>query len=201
MTLFHDLIAHKGFADAELLKAIGQHPVASMDVPLRTLLHHVLVANRFWLLSIVGEPFNAGVETRVPDSFIELVAGFRATHAREKEWLASVADDALSRTLESPLILVVDVSFPMRCCKCACTRRDIALSARRCSAHSAGFHQRLISSSGVSIDQHPAGLDRVRSSTELHVHVVAFYVCLGIRGCIVRGSATLARHHVRGVPL
>lgn len=104
MTLFHDLIAHKGFADAEMLQAIGQHPVASTDVPLRTLLHHMLVSNRFWLLSIVGEPFHADVETRVPDSFNELVADFRATHARETEWLARVADYALSQTLESALI-------------------------------------------------------------------------------------------------
>jgi uncharacterized damage-inducible protein DinB len=104
MTLFHDLIAHKGFADAELLKAIGQHPVASTDVPLRTLLRHMLVSNRFWLLSIVGESFHADVEARIPDSFNELVADFRATHARETEWLAGVTDDALSRTLESALI-------------------------------------------------------------------------------------------------
>jgi uncharacterized damage-inducible protein DinB len=104
MTLFHDLIAHKGFADAELLKAIGQHPVASTDVPLRTLLRHMLVSNRFWLLSIVGESFHADVEARVPHSFNELVADFRATHARETEWLAGVTDDALSRTLESALI-------------------------------------------------------------------------------------------------
>jgi len=101
---FHDLIAHKGFADAALLSAIAQHPLASTDVPLRTLLHHMLVSNRFWLLSIVGEPFHAEVETRVPDSLDTVIERFRSTHARETEWIAHVTDETLSRTLESALI-------------------------------------------------------------------------------------------------
>jgi uncharacterized damage-inducible protein DinB len=101
---FHDLIAHKGFADAALLRAIAQHPAASSDASLRTLLHHMLVANRFWLLSIVRESFDAEIETRVPDSLETLVAGFQTTHARETEWVAHVTDDALSQTLESALI-------------------------------------------------------------------------------------------------
>jgi uncharacterized damage-inducible protein DinB len=102
--LFQDLIAHKGFADAALLNAIRQHPAASSDAPLRTLLHHMLVSNRFWLLSIVGEPFHTEVETRVPDSLDTVIARFRATHARETDWIAGVTSDALSQTLESPLI-------------------------------------------------------------------------------------------------
>ena len=101
---FHDLIAHKGFADAALLQAIARHPAASSDAPLRTLLHHMLVANRFWLLSIVGEPFDAEIETRIPDSFGAMIAGFRATHAREMEWLGHTTGDALSQTLVGALI-------------------------------------------------------------------------------------------------
>src|SRR5262245_35097601 len=90
----HDLIAHKGFADAALLSAIEQHPAASTDGQLRTLLHHILVSNRFWLFSILGEPFNAEIETQVPDTFDALAASFRTTHARETTWLANVTDDA-----------------------------------------------------------------------------------------------------------
>ena len=101
---FQDLIAHKGFADAALLSAIAQHPAASTDAPLRTLLHHMLVSNRFWLLSIVGEPFQSEVETRIPDSLDAVIDHFRATHARETDWIAGATGDALSRTLESPLI-------------------------------------------------------------------------------------------------
>lgn len=101
---FPDLIAHKGFADAALLNAITQHPAASTDASLRTLLHHMLVSNRFWMLSIVGEPFDIEVETRVPESLDALSAGFRTTHARETEWLAVARDDAFAQALESSLI-------------------------------------------------------------------------------------------------
>ena len=100
---FHDLIAHKGWADAELLNAVRQHPAASSDPQLRTLLHHMLVANRFWLLSIVGEPFVADFETRVPESIDALIPIFRTTYDREKAWLATAAD-VDSQTLESALI-------------------------------------------------------------------------------------------------
>jgi uncharacterized damage-inducible protein DinB len=101
---FHDLVAHKGFADAALLKAIDQHPGASTDTSLRTLLHHMLVSNRFWILSILGEPFDGVAETRVPESFPAISAAFRTTHVREAAWLAGAGDDAFARTLESALI-------------------------------------------------------------------------------------------------
>lgn len=102
--LFDDLIAHKGYADAELLNAVRQHHAASADAQLRTLLHHMLVSNRFWLLAIVGEPFVAEVETRVPETLDLLCARFRATHERETTWLAGATDAALSRPLEGALI-------------------------------------------------------------------------------------------------
>jgi uncharacterized damage-inducible protein DinB len=100
----HDLIAHKGYADAGMLNAIRQHRAASEDARLRTLLHHVLVSNRFWLLSIVGEPFVADVEMHVPESLDVLIAGFRATHERETAWVATATDDQLAQMLESVLI-------------------------------------------------------------------------------------------------
>ena len=101
---FDDLLAHKGHADASMLTAIRQHPEAASDVELRVLLHHMLVANRFWLLTIVGQPFDGDTETRVPDSLAELIETFRATHERERAWVAGASDERLSRVLESPLI-------------------------------------------------------------------------------------------------
>jgi uncharacterized damage-inducible protein DinB len=101
---FRDLLAHKGFADAAMVTAIRQHREAAADGPLRVALHHMLVANRFWLLSIEGEAFVADLETRVPDSLDALIAGFRTTHEREMAWMAAAAPDSLSRTLESALI-------------------------------------------------------------------------------------------------
>lgn len=101
---FHDIIAHKGHADAALLHAASVHDTARSDTGLRTLLHHMLVANRFWLLSIVGESFDHEAETRVPDSFASLAAGFRTTHERELAWLSAATEDRLLEPLESPLI-------------------------------------------------------------------------------------------------
>ena len=102
--IVRDLIAHKGFADAELLSAVRRHHAASTDPHLRALLHHMLASNRFWFLSIVGEPFVADVETRVPESLEPLVDGFRTLHQRETAWLVTVTDTTLSETLESTLI-------------------------------------------------------------------------------------------------
>lgn len=104
MPTLHDLVAHKGYADAALLSAIFQHEPARTDLELRSLLHHILVANRFWLLAIVGEPFVAEVETRVPQSFESLAAGFRTTHARELEWLSGATQAMLDGFLEHALI-------------------------------------------------------------------------------------------------
>ena len=100
----HDLIAHKGYADATLLNAVSQHDAARSDSDLRALLHHMLVANRFWLLAIVREPFVLDVETLAPDSFDSLAAGFRTTHERELAWLSSATDAMLLEPLEHALI-------------------------------------------------------------------------------------------------
>jgi uncharacterized damage-inducible protein DinB len=102
--LLHDHSAHKGHADAAMLQAIRQHPPAASDPDVRTLLHHMLVANRFWLLALVGEPFAIETETRLPASFADLVTGFRATHERESLWTAGLTDADLSQMLEHPHI-------------------------------------------------------------------------------------------------
>ena len=101
---FRDLIAHKGFADAQLLCTIHQHHAASTDPALRALLHHMLVSNRFWLLTIVGEPFAVDVETLIPGSLAPLIDACRITHDREMAWLATATDADLARTLEGALI-------------------------------------------------------------------------------------------------
>jgi uncharacterized damage-inducible protein DinB len=101
---FDDLFAHKGHADASMLTAILQRREAAADGQLRVLLHHMLVANRFWLLTILGEPFDAASETRVPDSLEPLIESFRATHECERGWVAGVTEESLTRVLEGPLI-------------------------------------------------------------------------------------------------
>ena len=51
LEMLRDLVAHKGHANAALLTAVQQNPVATSDPELWELLHHILLANRFWLLT------------------------------------------------------------------------------------------------------------------------------------------------------
>ena len=104
LTLLRDLTAHKGWANAALLQAIRHHDAASSDPDLRTLLHHILIANRFWLTACLAEPFDLEAESRVPDSLDPLIDTYRSTHQREVEWLAALGEGGLTATVESPLI-------------------------------------------------------------------------------------------------
>lgn len=104
LTLLRDLVAHKGHANAALLTAIRRSEAATADAELRTLLHHILVSNRYWLLLCVSEPFVSDAEMQVPDSLDALIARFRTTHLQELGWLASIVETDLDRSLESPLI-------------------------------------------------------------------------------------------------
>jgi hypothetical protein len=73
LDMLRDLIAHKGHADAALLTAIRQHPTAASDPELWELLHHTLLANRFWLLTVLGLPFVHEDEARPSSSFDALI--------------------------------------------------------------------------------------------------------------------------------
>ncbi len=104
LTLLRELTDHKGYANASLLKAIRQHDAAASDLALRTLLHHILIANRFWLLTCLSEPFLREEESRIPDSLDPLIAMYRATHDREAGWLADIDESELRRVLENPFV-------------------------------------------------------------------------------------------------
>jgi uncharacterized damage-inducible protein DinB len=102
--MLRDLVAHKGHANAAMLKAIGRNRTAAADPALSELLHHVLLANRFWLLTIVGAPFVAEDEARPSPSFDALVQRYRGTHEQEMAWLDTATEDDLARTLEDARI-------------------------------------------------------------------------------------------------
>jgi len=104
LAMLQDLIHHKGYANAALLKAIRQHVAAAQDPELRKLLHHIILANRFWLCLSRGLSFAVEEESRVPDSLAAIVAQYRETHAQEVEWLAHVQETELARLLETPFI-------------------------------------------------------------------------------------------------
>lgn len=104
VSMLHDLIRHKVWANASLLNAIRQHEAAARDPDLQKLLHHTILANRFWLLLSLGLPFAQEEEARVPESLEGIEALYRETHAKELEWMSSIAEADLDRRLETPLV-------------------------------------------------------------------------------------------------
>jgi uncharacterized damage-inducible protein DinB len=100
LALFRDLFAHLAWADAAMIGAIARHEPAARDQDLRTLLHHILVSHRYWILTCLGLPFSADREGEVPDSLPLLASRFRETHDLEAAWLARVDEADLARILE-----------------------------------------------------------------------------------------------------
>jgi hypothetical protein len=104
LQMLRDLVAHKGYANAALLRAIGQNPAAAADLELRELLHHILVANRFWLLTMRGLPFDGEEEARPAGPFDALVDRYARTQEQEDAWLAAATEGDTARTLNDALI-------------------------------------------------------------------------------------------------
>src|SRR4051812_39714612 len=104
LDMLRDLVAHKGHANAALLGAIRQNDAAATDPELCELLHHILIANRFWLFAILGLPFVFEDESRPFSSFDALIQRYRSTQEQESAWLAAASEADLARVLERPLI-------------------------------------------------------------------------------------------------
>ncbi len=99
-----DLVAHNGHANAAMLRAIHETPAAAADAGILDLLHHVLLANRFWVLSALAQPFDYSHESRRAGSLDELVGRYAQTHEQQSAWLAQATDADVGRLLESELI-------------------------------------------------------------------------------------------------
>ena len=104
LDMLRDLVAHKGHSNAALLHAIRRNDAAAADPELRDLLHHVLIANRFWLQSVLGRPFVYEDEARSSSSFDMLIERYGHDHSEETRWLEAATEGDLSRILEDPLI-------------------------------------------------------------------------------------------------
>src|SRR5438874_2375784 len=104
LVMLQDLIHHKAYANASLLRAIRQHEIACQDLELRKLLHHINLANRFWLLLCLGLPFAIEEESQIPESFEAIATQYRETHTQEIEWVSQVREPELARMLESAFI-------------------------------------------------------------------------------------------------
>lgn len=104
LAMLRDLIAHKGHANAALLKAILQHEKAAHDDELRKLLHHIILANRFWFMLSTGRELVLERESQVPESLVTVVSQYRETHEQELEWISRIQESDLERRLETPFI-------------------------------------------------------------------------------------------------
>ena len=104
LEMLRDLVAHKGHSNAALLNAIRQNVAAAADPEVWQLLHHILLANRFWLLTILGVPFVLEDEARPSPSFDALIQRYGSTQAQEGAWLDTATDGDLERMLDDPLI-------------------------------------------------------------------------------------------------
>jgi len=104
LEMLRDLVAHKAHTNAAVLGAIRQNDAAVSDPELGELLHHILLANRFWLLTVLGLPFAFEDESRPSSSFDALIQQYRSTQELETKWLAAATEADLARVLESPLI-------------------------------------------------------------------------------------------------
>jgi uncharacterized damage-inducible protein DinB len=104
LTMLRDLVQHKNYANAILLNTISSHENASADTELLSLLHHVILANRFWLSLFLGRSFDHGAESRLSTSLQEITALYRQTHDQEIEWMAGIQESDLDRTLATPFL-------------------------------------------------------------------------------------------------
>ena len=104
LEMLRDLVAHKGYANAALLNAIRQNGTAASDPELWQLLHHILLANRFWLLTVLGLPFVHEDEARPSPSLDALIQRYGSTEAQETTWLETATEGDLARILEDARI-------------------------------------------------------------------------------------------------
>jgi uncharacterized damage-inducible protein DinB len=104
LAMLQDLVRHKGHANAALLRAIRQHYIASQDEELRKLLHHIILANRFWLMLSLDLPFARESESQLPDTLEALAAIYRTTHTQELQWISQAQEADLTLRLETPFI-------------------------------------------------------------------------------------------------
>ena len=104
LTLLRDLVAHKGHANAAVLAAVRGSEVASADSELVDLLHHVLIANRFWICAVRRMPFSAAHEANVARAIGPLCEAFRATQHEEDAWMTAATEADCAAMLTDPLI-------------------------------------------------------------------------------------------------
>lgn len=135
LSLLRDLVAHKGYANAAVVAAVGRSEAASLDGELLELLHHVLIANRFWICAVRRTPFIAAREAGVPRTLGALRDAFRATQDEELAWISAATEEDCAAMLTDPLIpggaCTVAVALTQVCMHSHAHRAQIARLLRR----------------------------------------------------------------------
>lgn len=104
LALLRDLVSHKGHANASLLGVVRQSAGAASDRDIIELLHHILVANRFWICAVRRVPFVPDDEMGTPRSCDTLLEAYRRTQEEESAWLAAATDADCAAILDHPFI-------------------------------------------------------------------------------------------------
>lgn len=102
--MVEELVRHKWQANAAYIAAVYRHDAARQDEELRKLLHHILVANRFWLFLTLGCEFDRPKEGQLPETIEPLIVRYKETEALEMEWLPRCDEDELNRELVTPIL-------------------------------------------------------------------------------------------------
>ncbi len=111
LPLVRDLVQHKNFANAAMLRAIAAHGPAAADGELLRQLHHILVANRFWLALFTGSAFDVAKEQIPPETLGAVASGYRDLSDRETRWMDGLRDADLERPVETPYLPGQSFSF------------------------------------------------------------------------------------------
>jgi uncharacterized damage-inducible protein DinB len=104
LSTLRDLVAHKGHANASLLKLVRGNENVASDPEVLDLLRHILIANRFWICTIRGLPFVPDEEMSTARSCASLSEAFERTQEEEAAWLEGATDADCGAILAHPSI-------------------------------------------------------------------------------------------------
>jgi uncharacterized damage-inducible protein DinB len=104
LAMLQDLVDHKNYANAVLVSAIAEHEPASTDPEVLHLLHHIILANRFWVALFQGQPFDIDDESKVPESLGGVAALYRETQEREIQWMNGIHEHDLDRVVATAFL-------------------------------------------------------------------------------------------------
>ena len=104
LAMLRDLVQHKNHANSALLSAIAAHEKAAADAELRRLLHHIILANRFWLALFTDSDFDLANEGVVPDNLRAVESLYADVSDKESRWIVGLEDADLQRVMVTPFI-------------------------------------------------------------------------------------------------